>query len=108
MHARRQKANERKCFRLGDRVARPQPEALAKIGQDGGVLRDVLAAVEAQRRHASLRIDLEIGLGALLAPGEIDFLRLVFLPNLFQHDMSGHRARARRIIECEHRPSLVV
>jgi hypothetical protein len=66
--------------RLRQRILRPQAEALAEIGQDRRVLGDRLAAVEAQRRHAPQRMDLEIGFRALLALGEVDALGFVFSP----------------------------
>ena len=102
MHAPRKEADQRERLGLGDRIVRPQPEAFAQIRQNRGVLGQRLAIVEAQRRHASLRVDFQIGLGALLALGKIDRLRLVGLAALLQNDMRGHRARAGREIERQH------
>ena len=83
-------------------VGRPQVEALAEIGQDRGVLGQRLAVVEPQHRHAAVRIDLQIGLGALLALGEIDLLRLVFLAAFLEHDVRRHRAGAGPVIKRQH------
>ena len=61
----------------------------------------------AAHRHAPLRVDLEIGLGALLAIGEVDLLRLILLAALLQHDMRRHRARARSVIQRQHSTSSI-
>ena len=108
MHARGKEADQRERLGLGQRLARPQPEALAEIGQNGGVLGQRLAIVEPQRGHAPLRVDLEVGFRALLAAGQVHFLRLIFLAALFQHDVRGHRARPRGVIERHHRKTLLV
>jgi len=47
-------------------------------------------------------MDLEIGLGALLAAGEIDLLRLILLAALFEHDMGRHRAGTWSVVQCQH------
>src|SRR5215470_12290307 len=102
MHARREEADQRQRFGFRHRIGRPQPETLAQIGQNGGVLRQRLAVVELERGHAALRVDLEVRLGALLAAGEIDLLRLIFVATLFHHDVRSHRTRARRVVQRQH------
>ena len=61
-----------------------------------------LAVVEQQHRHATLRIDLEIGLRPLLGLGEVDALGLVLLAALLHHDVRRQRAGARRVEQCQH------
>ena len=107
MHAGGKEADQGERLGVGKLLFRPQPEALAEIGQNGGVLRQRLAVVEAQGRHAPLRVDLEIVLRALLAVGEIDLLRLVLLAALFQHDMRRHRARAGSVVQRQHSRSSI-
>ena len=102
MHAGGKEADRRQRLGLAERVLRPQVEALAEIGQDRRVLRQRIAVVEAQHRHAALRIDFQIGVRALLAAGEVDFLRFVFFAALFEHDVRRHRAGARRVIKHQH------
>src|SRR5262249_26093750 len=102
MHARCKEADERKRLGFRDRVVRPQPEALAEVRQNRGVLGERLPVVEAQRRHAPERMDLQIGFGALFALGEIDLLRCVLLAAFLEHDMSRHRACAGSEIQCHH------
>jgi hypothetical protein len=103
MHARGKEADQRERLRLSHRIGRPQPEALAEIGQDRGVLREQLAVVEAQGRDASERIDLKISIAALLALREVDHLQLIPFAALLQHDTRGHRARSGRVVQREHR-----
>src|SRR5215472_361920 len=57
--------------------------------------------------HSAERVDLEIGLGLLLALGEVDALRRVFLATLLQHDMRRHRACAGGVVERQHREFLL-
>src|SRR5258708_25016225 len=102
MHAGGEEADQGERLGVGELLFRPQPEPFAEIGQNGGVLGQRLAVVEAQCRHAPLRVDLEIVLRALLAVGEVDLLRLVLLAALFQHDMRRHRARAGSVIQRQH------
>ena len=102
MHARRKEADQGERPRLRQRVARPEPEPLAEVGQDGRVLGQRLAVVEAQHRHAPLRVELEIGVGSLLAVDEVDDLLLIFLAALLEHDMRGERARPGREIQRQH------
>src|SRR5262249_38373068 len=92
-------ADQRQRLGLGLGIARPQAEPLAEIRQDRGVLGEALAVVEPYRRHAPLRVDLQVALGALLAAGEIDPLWLVLLAALFEHDVGRHRARTRGVIK---------
>ena len=107
MNAGGKKSDQRERLGFGHRLRRPQSEALAEIRQNGGVLGEGVAIVETQRRHPSLRIDLEVGLRALLAAGQIDLLRLVFLAALFQDNVRSHRARSWSVIERQHaKPSL--
>jgi hypothetical protein len=49
----------------------------------------VRASPLSQRRHASLRVELEVGLRPLLAFGHVDELLLVLLATLLEHDMRG-------------------
>jgi hypothetical protein len=77
-------------------AARPQAEPLAEIGQDGGVLGQRLAVVEAQRRHPSERMDLEIG--PVRRPLARSTCLGSYFAALFQHDMRGHRARTGRVV----------
>jgi hypothetical protein len=66
MNAGCQKANERENPRFRDGVCRPKSKSFSKIRQDRGVLGQRLPVVEYQRWHSALRIDLQVGLGALL------------------------------------------
>jgi metal-dependent hydrolase (beta-lactamase superfamily II) len=50
------------------------------MGQDGGVLGQRLAAVEAQHRDAALRVDLEKGLGAVSSCGHVGIVNSVSGP----------------------------
>ena len=102
MYARRKEPNQRRAPCFGERVVRPQPVALAEIGQDRGVLRKRCAVIQSKQRHPALRVELEIGLGPLFALGEIDPERLVVFAALFQDDMRGHGARARSEIKAQH------
>src|SRR6202140_2513430 len=108
MHAGGKKGDLGQRFGLGERVFRPQVEGFAEIGQDRRVLRQRIAVVEAQHRYAALRIDFQIGVGALLAAGEVDFLRLVFFAALLEHDVRRHRAGARRVIKHQHCETLLL
>ena len=71
VHAGGEEADERQRARFGDRVGRPQPEPLAEIREDRGVLGQRAAVVEAKRGNAPLRVDLQVRLGLLLALAEI-------------------------------------
>src|SRR5262249_27246720 len=85
---------------------RPQAEALAEIGQDGGVLGQGLAVVEAERRHPAERMDLQIVRRALLALGEVDLLRVVRLAAFLEHDVRRHGTGAGCEIKRQHAMTL--
>jgi len=53
MHARRKETDDGQSLRLRGRVCWPQAEPLAKVRQNGGVLGQRIAVVEAQGGHAS-------------------------------------------------------
>src|SRR5262247_2073585 len=53
VHAGGEQADPRQRARFGHRIARPQPKALAKVGQNGGILSDVLATLQPEGRRAS-------------------------------------------------------
>ena len=63
---------------------------------------DLRAVLEQIGRPAALVGASLGGLAALLAAGEIDRLRLVFLAALLEHNVSGHRARTGRVIKRQH------
>src|SRR6185437_15143609 len=102
MDARGDPADERHHLRFLRQVVRPEIEALAEERQDRGVLGDELAIVEAERRHAAMRIDLQILGRALLALGKIDPAAVVFLAAFLEYDMRGHRARAGAVAKSQH------
>ena len=87
-------------FRYG--VCRPKSKSFSEIRQDRGVFGQRLPVVEDQRRHSALRIDLQVGLGALLCISKVGLLRLIFLAALLKHDMRCHRAGTRRKIQRQH------
>ena len=102
MHARGEEADQRERSGFGQRIAWPQAEPFAEVGQDRRVLRERLAVVEPKDRHAALRVDLEIGFRALLVMSKVDLARRIGFAALLQHDVRGERTRAGSEIKCEH------
>src|SRR5262249_23492681 len=102
MHARGEEADQGEGSGFGQRISRPQPEPLPQVRQDRRILGERRAVVEAEHRYPSPRVELAISLGALLAPGEIDLARLVFLAALLKYDVRRHGAGARRVVQRQH------
>src|SRR5262245_60603240 len=107
VHAGGEQANQRQRTCFGDGFRWPQAEALAEVGQDGGVLSDMLAIVEPQGRHPPLRMNSQIGFGSLFALCQIDALEVIFLAAFLEHDMCSEGTGARRIVELQHVKSLL-
>ncbi len=108
MHRRAEIGVERLHFRERERIVdRREPRLRMALGDEGenGRRLGQHAAPGHERRHAALRIDLEIIGPGLLGGGEVDPPCLVVRAGLFKRDMRGERTGVGGIVEREHRRS---
>ena len=80
MYICRKESDDGECLCLSNYVFRPQVEPFAEVGQNSGV--SASGSPLSRRNTGNVqRIDFEVGLCALLAPGEL-LLRLILLAAL--------------------------